>query len=106
MLLADAAADAAAATGVTPDASPSWLTDITGLLSQGVTAYTQLQLMNLNKNLIAQGRPPLSAYQVASMAPQLNVGLASSTQTLVMYGLIGAGAVLLLSSFMGGRRRR
>jgi hypothetical protein len=91
--------------GVTPDASTSWLTDLTGLLTQGISAYGQIQLQNMNIDLIKQGKPPLTASQVSAIAPQLNVGLASSTQNLLMYGLLGGGAVLLLMSFMKHRKR-
>jgi hypothetical protein len=92
--------------GTTPDATSSWLTSITGLLTQGLTAYGQIRLQDLNIDLIKQGKQPLTASQVAAMAPQLNVGLASSTQNLVMYGLLGGGAVLLLMSFMKTKRSR
>jgi hypothetical protein len=88
--------------GVTPDTS--WVTDVTGLLTQGLSLYGQLQIQNMNMDLIKQGKPPLTAYQVSAMAPQLNVGLASGTQNLVMYGLLGGGAVLLLMSLMKSKR--
>ena len=91
--------------GVTPNAPTSWISDLTGLLTQGLSVYGQIQLQNMNMDLIKQGKPPLTQEQVSAIAPQLNVGLASSTQNLVVYGLLGGGAVLLLMSFMKNRRR-
>jgi hypothetical protein len=92
--------------GVSPDTSSSWVTDISNVLTQGLSLYGQLQIQNMNMDLIKQGKPPLTAYQVAAMAPQLNVGLASSTQNLVMYGLLGAGAVILLAGLMKQKRMK
>lgn len=92
--------------GVTPDNTlTSILQSVTPLIQSGLTAYGQIQLMNLNSSLIKQGKPPLSSSQVAAMAPQLNVGLAPSTQTMLMYAAFGAGALILLSMAMKPRRR-
>jgi hypothetical protein len=104
MLMHDAAADATTATGATP--STDWLTAISNLATQGLSVYAQMQLQNMNMDLIKQGRQPLTSAQMASMAPQLNVGLSSSTQNLLMYGLLGAGAVIVLTSVMKGSRAR
>lgn len=102
------------ATGTTPDvtgASPSstndWISTMGNVLAQGMNLYGQLQLQNTNLKLIQQGKPPLSAAQVASMAPQVNVGLSPDVKSAVfnyslVIGVVGFGAFLLLSK----RRRR
>lgn len=96
------------ATGTTApsgDTFSSIISSLPSLVSQGLTAYGQLQLQNMNMALIKQGKPPLTASQIYAMAPQLNVGLASSTQNLLMYGALGAGALLLIMSAMKRKRR-
>jgi hypothetical protein len=89
------------ATGVTPD----WVTALSNLASQGLTLYGQMQLQNTNLSLIKQGMPPLTQAQMASMIPTMNVGLASSAQTTLLYVLGGGAAVILLASLMKTRRR-
>lgn len=89
------------ATGVTPD----WVTALSNLASQGLSLYGQIQLQNMNLDLVKQGKQPLSAYQMQAMAPQLNVGLASSAQTTLLYVLGGGAAVILLASLMKRSRR-
>ena len=104
-----------AATGTTPDATGAttssagdWISTIGNLLTQGMGLYGQLQLQNTNMKLIQQGKPPLTAAQVASMAPQLNVGLSPDVKTAVfnyslVVGAVGVGVVALL---MMRKRRR
>jgi hypothetical protein len=94
---------AATPTGVTPSSTPI-LSALAKLIPAGLTAYQQLQLQNLQMNLIKQGRPPLTAQQIAAMAPQLNIGVAQDTQRLLMYGG-GALLALVLISQLGKRRR-
>jgi hypothetical protein len=94
------------ATGATPDAANPWVTGISNILTQGLSLYGQLRLQDMNMNLIQQGKPPLTAAQVASMAPQLNVGIASGTQNMLMYAAMGGGAILLLSILMKSKRAR
>ena len=90
------------AAGATPAVATdsSWMTGISNILTQGLTLYGQLRLQDTNMSLIKQGKPPLTAAQVASMAPQLNVGIASGTQTALMYAALGGGALLILSMLM------
>jgi len=104
MLMHDAAADATTATGATP--TTDWITAISQLATQGLSLVGQLKLQDMNMQLISQGRQPLTAAQMSSMAPQLNVGLAQDTQTTLMYVLAGGAAVVLLASFMKGSRAR
>lgn len=92
------------ATGATPADPSSWVTGISNVLTQGLSLYGQLRLQDMNMSLIQSGKPPLTAAQVASMAPQLNVGIASGTQNLLMYAAMGGGAILLLSMLMKSRR--
>jgi hypothetical protein len=91
------------ATGATPATTGtdnSWMTGISNVLTQGLSLYGQLRLQDMNMSLIQSGKPPLTAAQVSAMAPQLNVGISSGTQNLLMYGAIAGGALLLLTAFM------
>lgn len=109
---------APAPTGVTADAAPavastSSPTDwnaiglaLNNLVTGGVTAYQAIQLQKMQADLIRQGRPPLSPYQMSLLAPQIGVGLAPSTQNMVMMLALGGGALLLLTSVMKSRRGR
>jgi len=106
MQMADSQADTTmqldvGATGVTPD----WVTALSNLAAQGLSLVGQIKLQDANLSLMKQGRPPMTAAQMASMAPQLNFGLASSAQSTLMYVLLGGGAIILLSSLMKRSRR-
>lgn len=92
--------------GVTSSGSGVTIASMVDLAKAGLTAYGQIQLMNLQADLIKQGRPPLTAAQVAAMAPQLNVGLAPDTQNMLMYALMGGAALLLIVSLTGKKSRR
>ncbi len=102
------------ATGTTPDvtsATPSstndWISTIGNVLTQGMNLYGQLQLQNTNMKLISQGKPPLTAAQVASMAPQVNVGLSPDVKSAVLnYSLIIGGGGLLVVLLMMRKKRR
>lgn len=97
-----------APTGVTPVSASSggtnWAAIVQQLAQAGISAYQITQLSNLNQQLISQGRPPLSASQAAAMAPQLNFGISGDTQNLLIYGALGIGAIVLLSSVMKSKR--
>lgn len=106
MLVANSLGDAASDAGTTPDASTSWVTDISNVLQTGLSVYGQLQLQNMNMNLIKQGKPPLTAAQISAMAPQLNVGISPDTQDTLIKGLlIGGIAVVAVLMFTGKRKR-
>lgn len=89
-------------TGVTPDNS-GWMQTFADLAKMGLSVYQQIQLQNMQMDLIKRGLPPMSAAQLASMAPQVNIGVASETQKLLMYGGIGLLGILLLSTMNKGR---
>lgn len=106
MLVANSLGDTATDTGTTPDASTSWVTDISNVLQSGLSLYGQLQLQNMNMNLVKQGKPPLTAAQISAMAPQLNVGIAPDTQDTLIKGLlIGGVAVVAVLMLTKGRKR-
>jgi hypothetical protein len=89
--------------GVTPD----WMTALSNLATQGLNLYGQIQLQNMNMDLIKSGRPPLTGEQMASMAPQLNVGIAPDVKaTIQQYAIIGGIGVLAIVLLMSGKRSR
>lgn len=103
MFMGDAVQYDVGATGVTPD----WMTNISNLVSQGLNLYGQLKLQDMNMSLIKSGRPPLTADQMASMAPQLNVGIAPDVKaTIQQYAIIGGIGVLAIVLLMSGKRSR
>jgi hypothetical protein len=55
----------------------------------------QRQIMQLNLERARQGLPPVDPTQYSGLGVQ--VGLAPQTQNLILIGLIGLGAILLLS---------
>lgn len=98
--------DPTIANASTSGASPSWLSSIGSAVSAATQAYLGVQqskdaqtLFNVNLQRAQQGLAPLnanpSAYGIVS--PQVNVGLSSSTQTLLIAGGIGLGVILLLN---------
>lgn len=93
----------------TSSASPSWLSSIGTAVSAAVQGYLGVQqandaqtLFNTNLQRAQQGLSPLnanpSAYGITS--PQVNVGLSSSVQTMLIYGGLGLGAILVLNSVL------
>lgn len=106
------------APGTTP-ASGDWVTNLTASLAPLATSIIQgidqQKLLDYNLKLIAAGKPPLTAEQLAALqsssAAQVNVGLGSETQTLLKDALLGGG--LLVGAFLlvrllsdGGHSRR
>lgn len=97
----------AAPVGVTqqiPANTTDWASIVQALTQAGISAYQITQLTDLNRQLIASGRPPLTAAQAAAMAPQFNFGLTADTQNMLLFGALGIGAIILLSSVMKSRR--
>ncbi len=91
----------------TPSSSAqgSWLSDIGTAITGAVQGYLGYQqskdaqtLFNLNLQRAQQGLSPLnanpSAYGIVN--PGINVGLSSSLQSMLLYGGIGLGAILLI----------
>jgi hypothetical protein len=97
--------DTASDVGTTPDTSTSWITDISNVLTQGLSVYGQVRLQDMNMKLIQQGKPPLTAAQISAMAPQLNVGISPDLQDSLIKGLLigGIGVVAILMLTKGKR---
>jgi hypothetical protein len=98
--LGDAAADAAA----TPP-EKTWyekLIDIYGAVkAQQTAAKYQDQLINENLNRQRAGQAPLSMDKYMQYAaPQVNVGLSSSIQNMLIYGGIGLLGIFAVSMIM------
>jgi hypothetical protein len=79
------------------------LDTITRLLTAGGGLYQTIQLTDLNRQLISQGKQPLTPAQASAMSPQINVGVAPDTQTMLLYGLGGIGILFLLTTFIKSR---
>lgn len=102
--LGDMAADPAATAVEKP-----WydkLIDIYGAYkAQQIALKQQDQLARENAARASTGKPPLDMSDYMKYnAPQVNVGLSTSTQNLLMYGGIGLAGVLVLMMVMKNRR--
>lgn len=98
--------DPTIANASTSSASPSWLSSIGSAVTAATQAYLGLQqskdaqtLFDTNLQRAQQGLAPLNANPTAYgiMAPSVNVGLSPGVQSLLMYGGIGLGLILLLN---------
>ncbi len=76
----------------------SWTDTLQKVLTGIVATNQQRQLMQLNIERARQGLPPVDINRYTGVG--VNVGLSQSTQQLVLYLALGAGALLLLNSFM------
>jgi hypothetical protein len=79
------------------------LNTISNLLTAAGGLYQQITLTDLNKKLIEQGKNPLTPAQAQALSPQINVGIAPDTQTMILYGAAGIGALFLITSLMKSR---
>jgi len=79
------------------------LDTISKLLTAGGGLYQTIQLTDLNRQLIAQGKQPLTPAQASAMSPQINVGVAPDTQTMLIYGLGAIGLLFLATTFLKSR---
>lgn len=62
-------------------------------------------MQDLNLQRAAQGLPPINATDYMRMtAPQVQFGVASDTQKMLMYGAIGLGLVFVVTSLAKNRR--
>lgn len=98
-----------ATAGATDSFDWSSLTNLLPALLTGAAGiYTQQQLLDYNKNAAANGLPLLTASQMQTMMqsarPGVTVGVSQQVQSIVEYGLLGAGALAVLYMFM--RRAR
>jgi hypothetical protein len=106
----DSAPDPATSAPPAP-ASSSWADATKNILLSASQVYlAKTQIDNQSKLLDTQlararaGLPPLNIDPASyGLQPTIGVGLSSSTQKLVMYGLIGIGALLLLNTVMKHR---
>lgn len=91
--------------GVSTDTnSPAWLSGIVELGKAVASTVGQFRMQDLNMELIRQGRPPLSAAQMAAVAPQINVGVSPDTRNMMLVALGGIGLFFLATTFIKSRR--
>ena len=76
----------------------SWVDTAQKILTGLVMTEQQRQLMQLNIERARQGLPPIDINRYTGVG--VNVGLSQGTQQLVLYLALGAGALILLNSFM------
>jgi hypothetical protein len=93
----------------TSSASPSWLSSIGSAVTAATQAYLGIQqskdaqtLFDMNLQRAQQGLAPLNANPTAYgiISPSVNVGLDPGVQSLLIYGGIGLGAILILSTVL------
>jgi hypothetical protein len=73
----------------------SWTDALTRLLPQLVATYQQKQFLTLNMRRAEQGLPPLNA---SDYGLGVKVGLTDDVKSLLLWGLLGVGAVIYLTS--------
>lgn len=78
----------------------SWYDSLARLLPMLASTYQQQQLLQVQVDRAKQGLPPLNTNQYAA---GVNVGVSQDTQKMLMYGLIGVGALVIFST-MAKRR--
>jgi len=76
----------------------SWVDTAQKIMTGLVMTEQQRQLMQLNIERAKQGLPPIDINRYSGVG--VNVGLSQGTQQLVLYLALGAGALILLNSFM------
>jgi len=95
-------------------ADSSWLTGVSNALQLAGQAYltktqvdAQNQIFQTNLQRAAQGLPPIPTNPTAYglPAPTVNVGLSSTTTSLLLWVAGGVGALWLLSSLTSSRKR-
>lgn len=96
--------DDGSSTATASSGSPGWLTPLVTGITSFFTGKQQLDTINqvnqINIQRAAAGLPPIS---VPIAGPQVNVGVSSDVQNLLIYGGLGIGAIWLLTSFMKRR---
>lgn len=73
----------------------SWVDAATKLVSAVTATWQQKQFLNLNIERAKQGLPPLSA---SDYGLGVKVGLSDDVKQLLLWGLLGVGAVIYLTS--------
>lgn len=79
------------------------LNTISQLLQTAGGLYQTIRLTDLNQKLIEQGKAPLTAAQASALSPQINVGVAPDTKTMLIYGLGAIGALYLVTALLKSR---
>lgn len=94
----------------TPSTWDRFITSISSSVEKLAPAYAAVKsaqasekLTNVNIQRSAQGLPPLSAESMVPAA-QVQVGLQSQTQKMIVWGAVGLGAVVLLSVLASKKR--
>lgn len=77
----------------------TWYDSLARLLPALVATDQQRRLLAIQADRAAKGLPPLDVTQYGA---GIQVGLDNGTKQLLMFGVIGIGAIL----FLGSRRRR
>lgn len=75
-----------------------WYETAQKILTGLVMTNQQRELMQLNIERARQGLPPIDINRYTGVG--VNVGLSQGTQNLVLYLALGAGALILINSFM------
>lgn len=95
--------------GSTPDGqtinwgalAPQTLQALKDLWIANRQADLQAQLLQINMVRAQRGEPPITQSMIGSLSPQVNVGISSDVQKMLMWGGVALLAVMLLN----GRRR-
>jgi hypothetical protein len=93
------------ATDTTAAPATGWLQNlITGITQykvgqQQLDAISQVNQINIQR--AAAGLPPIAMPTLGQ--PGVNIGLSSDVQTLLMYGALGVGALVVLNMFLKRR---
>jgi hypothetical protein len=98
------AADPTAAAAIVDTSSNWWdrlVTAIPSTITSVAQGYFQWQAMQTNLQRAKAGLPPINT---AAYAPGVNVGLTPQTSNLLMYGALGIGALILVTSLSKSRR--
>lgn len=84
--------------GTMSNDSSTWVDALTAVLPVAATIYQQDQFAKMNRELISQGKPPISAQQYMQVyqpaSAQVQVGPTADAKRWIMYGGIGLLALV------------
>lgn len=86
--------------GTTPEgvAKTPILSAVASIANALIQAYGQVKAVDLNSELVKQGKPPLSTAQMQALSPQLGVDIdIGERANLVMYGLLGVAIFAVIA---------
>lgn len=87
-----------------PNSTAGIVASIAPLVQAGLQAWDMQSIFDFNKQLITQGKAPLTQDQINSLLtgvqPTVNVGLSQQTTQVLEYVALGAGALALLYTVM------